>query len=76
MMSFLYSMDPDFVEGLRTFDISCSLSGNQLSCISDSTVLPGRTMCQIDNNIPFNCESHLIHLQKVFFFSFVNLYIR
>ena len=63
MMSFLYSLDSSFVEGLRTFDISCSLSGN-LS-MSDSTVMPGRTTCQIDNGIPFNCKFHLIIYHKL-----------
>ena len=44
MMSFLYSLDPSCVEGLRTFDITCSLSGNLLRCISDSTVMPGSSV--------------------------------
>ena len=65
MMSFLYSLDSSFVEGLRTFDITCSLSGNLLRCMSDSTVMPGRTTCQIDNGIPFNCEFHLTIYHKL-----------
>ena len=53
---FSYRLDSFFVEDLKSFDISCSLVGNALNCISDSVTLPGRTMCQVDSQTPFNCK--------------------
>ena len=49
-------IDSSFVDDLRNFDISCVLSGNFLSCTTDSTTLPGRTMCQVDSQAPFQCK--------------------
>ena len=54
-----------FVEDLRTFDISCTLSSNMLSCNSASTILPERTTCQTDDD-PFPCKiSSVILSSKV-----------
>ena len=51
-----YRIDSSFVDDLRNFDISCVLSGNFLSCTTDSTTLPGRTMCQVDSQAPSHCK--------------------
>lgn len=52
-----YRINAAFVENLRTFDISCTLSGNMLSCESASTILPGRTTCQTAaDDDPFPCK--------------------
>ena len=52
-----FRIDASFVEGLRMFNIFCFLSDSvMLSCVSVSTTLPGRTMCQIDNQTPFLCK--------------------
>ena len=56
---FNHRIDPDFVDGLRNFNISCSLVGNALNCISDSVTLPGRTMCQVDSGPVFQCKSNV-----------------
>ena len=53
---FIYSLDSDFVECLRVFDIFCSMMGSVLSCTSDSTTLPDRTLCQINEDEPFVCK--------------------
>jgi hypothetical protein len=56
-LEFYNSIDTDFVDGLRTFNISCSLNGDALSCTSDGGVtLPGRTMCVVDSEPSFQCE--------------------
>ena len=45
------------MECLRTFNITCSATGNVLSCLSDSVTLPGMTSCQIGGNLtPVSCE--------------------
>ena len=49
-------MDPDYVDCLRTFNITCSLDGGMLECISDSVTIPGRTLCHIDGQIPVTCK--------------------
>jgi hypothetical protein len=55
-LTYYNDTDPGLVEYSRTFNISCSLTGNMLSCTSDDITLPGRTMCQIDELQPVNCD--------------------
>ena len=59
----LFRLDQHFVESLSTFNISCSLSDSLLSCTSDYTTLPGRTLCQFDSQTPVNCELYLHQIQ-------------
>ena len=53
---FPYRMDLNYVECLRTFNITCSLDDGLLRCTSDSVTIPGRTLCQTDDRSPVICE--------------------
>ena len=52
------SIDEDFVNQLRVFNITCTLTpdNTMLSCSRQSATLPGRTMCRIDDLGQFGCE--------------------
>ncbi|CAI8036334.1 hypothetical protein GBAR_LOCUS20360 [Geodia barretti] len=57
-LTYYNSIDEDFVNQLRVFNITCTLTpdNTMLSCSRQSATLPGRTMCRIDDLGQFGCE--------------------
>lgn len=53
---YFYRIDSSAVEALETFPLTCGVENMQVSCNTESTTLPGRTRCRIDNDDDFICE--------------------